>query len=612
MLTEPRLGEPSLLVVDWDSFDRDNTALSEVPVLLADPAGRERVRPSGKGLTGTELVITGLRQRWTARNVADLHLELQFLLPPSSHTSAFTIRLVTDVAPELNGIVRGNADDIAEVALSARVTGTHLEYTIRDRIGKKQFKSNGRQSISWQEIGKGEPESGPRCGPLEIELLFSPRTAESARGTNWSLADLKGYLDTHAGIRIYRDNVRVRPYGDPTSPEGDWLGLSTRKTQNPAGRGRKGFRVGVNQVVGYVKVTRDGNQLLADSAGREGLIRSEAFADLRIAVNHCITLIEAHRVAEYAIVSPEREKVDAEAEFDGAAATIRELKSELRSVRRQVPKAALRKLERAIEQANRIDKSLALTGASYREILAEAGVLRGLASVGIASSVFAHETQSALGGLLASSTLAADVLNDDPPDVVIARRELGKVHKSIVKVGAWGAFSLARVRRDKRRRRKFDVASSISSVTKDLQPAFASAKISLTTDLTPFRLRAFEMDMEALVLNLLTNSYAAVLKRRTREVAVITTASVQDGQKGLLLDVHDSGTGVAKDLRDKIWQPLFTTRTDEKGLQIGTGLGLTIVKSVVDELGGTASVDRSALLGGAHFSVWIPGGKAND
>ena len=65
------------------------------------------------------------------------------------------------------------------------------------------------------------------------------------------------------------------------------------------------------------------------------------------------------------------------------------------------------------------------------------------------------------------------------------------------------------------------------------------------------------------------------------------------------LDVEDDGPGVAPELRQAIFDPYVTTKTD------GTGLGLAIVKKIVVEHGGTISADESSL-GGARLRVRIP------
>jgi signal transduction histidine kinase len=76
---------------------------------------------------------------------------------------------------------------------------------------------------------------------------------------------------------------------------------------------------------------------------------------------------------------------------------------------------------------------------------------------------------------------------------------------------------------------------------------------------------------------------------------------VADNANGeLSITVEDSGAGVAPDLRERIWEPFFTTR------QRGTGLGLAIVRKRVQEVGGSASLGASRNGGGAVFHLRLP------
>ena len=91
---------------------------------------------------------------------------------------------------------------------------------------------------------------------------------ESAR-THW--------LDRFGGVRIYRDEFRVRPYGENGD---DWLGLGRRQAKSPGGAGQKmgGYRIRPNQIAGIVKISRLTNAAFEDKSSREGIQENEAFA----------------------------------------------------------------------------------------------------------------------------------------------------------------------------------------------------------------------------------------------------------------------------------------------------------------------------------------------
>lgn len=75
-------------------------------------------------------------------------------------------------------------------------------------------------------------------------------------------------------------------------------------------------------------------------------------------------------------------------------------------------------------------------------------------------------------------------------------------------------------------------------------------------------------------------------------------ANANNGE--LSISVADSGSGVPVDLRERIWEPFFTTR------QRGTGLGLAIVRKRVQEVGGSASLGTERNGRGAVFHLRIP------
>jgi C4-dicarboxylate-specific signal transduction histidine kinase len=119
--------------------------------------------------------------------------------------------------------------------------------------------------------------------------------------------------------------------------------------------------------------------------------------------------------------------------------------------------------------------------------------------------------------------------------------------------------------------------------------------------------KTFPMDIEAVVINFVTNAYHAVkFKSKNRVINVRLASHVVKGRNGFQIIVSDSGPGFDKANKVLIWQPLFSTRLDARGRATGTGLGLTIVKSAVEELGGTVGASHAGALGGAEFMAWFP------
>jgi two-component system nitrogen regulation sensor histidine kinase NtrY len=102
--------------------------------------------------------------------------------------------------------------------------------------------------------------------------------------------------------------------------------------------------------------------------------------------------------------------------------------------------------------------------------------------------------------------------------------------------------------------------------------------------------------LHQVVSNILRNAVQAVLSHR-REGHVEVGALTEE--KVLVINVDDDGPGVPESMRDSIFDPYVTTKSD------GTGLGLAIGKKIVVEHGGTIDAGPSPL-GGARFRIRIP------
>lgn len=602
------------LTVDWDSFSTSGQDLTQVPVFFEERVDTDFLSRI-KSRTGTELLITNLRQLWSPKELRELHQELSILTSPFAEAGDFSIIFMSDMDGVPVGPVKSPFWDVAAIRVQLNFDGTIAQYKLLDKDSSRTPAASG--TLRWEDLvqraGRWQQATlnTPTVGPVKIELLFYPRKSDVVAGTSFSLSDLREFLNINAGVKLYRDDIRVRPYGDLSKAEGDWLALSDRKSRDPAGASRRGFRITANQLVGAVFIKRDANREIRDSASREGLVHDAAFYELRMLVLAAVTLLEAH----YHEVFRRRPTPPTSAtdNVSGLSRRLGELESRLRKISLQdgsAPESADRNLKRAVDSIFEVQKQIRTSRSSIEELVTQAMVFRGLATVGIAAAVFGHETQTAVDQFLGSCTTAVRLLTVEPPRVSTALQELVKAERAANQVAAWGAFSLTRVRRDKRHKRITDIHRLIDDVVGDLKPAFDSLSIGIDCRISRVRAKTFAMDVEAVTLNLLANAYSAVQQRpgkRNIEVE-LSTCLLSDGRNGFQIAIGDSGPGVAEELREKIWTPLFTTKHDSEGRSIGTGLGLTIVASIVDDLKGTRSVRTHPSLGGALFTICLPAG----
>jgi hypothetical protein len=97
--------------------------------------------------------------------------------------------------------------------------------------------------------------------------------------------------------------------------------------------------------------------------------------------------------------------------------------------------------------------------------------------------------------------------------------------------------------------------------------------------------------------NILENALAVCEDPVVIEVSYSYT--VLNGDAVLQIGIHDNGPGLSPEQKERIFEPFFTTKTQ------GTGLGMAIVKRIVDAQGGLISA-RNRESGGAEIVINLP------
>lgn len=115
-----------------------------------------------------------------------------------------------------------------------------------------------------------------RVGPFKIELAAVEPDKKNTTHSDADLANFKKQLSEFGGMFVYRDGVRVLPYGKEDS---DFFQIDARRGLN-AGREYWAHR----KFFGRVYISREANPDLKDKAGREGLVENQAKRLLRSAV----------------------------------------------------------------------------------------------------------------------------------------------------------------------------------------------------------------------------------------------------------------------------------------------------------------------------------------
>lgn len=111
------------------------------------------------------------------------------------------------------------------------------------------------------------------CGAFSIECAYLQGDYKQSFLDPINHSKLRSVLERYGGLYIYRDNIRILPYGDNNY---DFLDIEKNRSKS-AGYYFFSYR----RMIGVVNITKSGNSNLVEKAGREGFIENKAYRQLR-------------------------------------------------------------------------------------------------------------------------------------------------------------------------------------------------------------------------------------------------------------------------------------------------------------------------------------------
>ncbi|MGW8179871.1 MAG: sensor histidine kinase, partial [bacterium] len=120
------------------------------------------------------------------------------------------------------------------------------------------------------------------------------------------------------------------------------------------------------------------------------------------------------------------------------------------------------------------------------------------------------------------------------------------------------------------------------------------------------KVKIMPQDLGRVVLNIINNAFFAVTSIPEEEQAAdfkpLVTVSTKNMGDQVLISIRDNGPGIPQEIKDKIFQPFFTTKPTGKG----TGLGLSLAYDIVTTGHGGAIELNTAPGEGTEFVIYIP------
>jgi PAS domain S-box-containing protein len=230
----------------------------------------------------------------------------------------------------------------------------------------------------------------------------------------------------------------------------------------------------------------------------------------------------------------------------------------------------------------------------------ELGHLSRVAAMGELAASIAHELNQPLSGITSNASAGQRFIDRGDVDLGELRDLLGDIITDGRRAGAVIRGIQSMVKKGAPTRQRVNLNDLVMNVARIINPNAMLQSCKVETLLEP-DLPAIEADpiqLQQVLLNLVINSFDAMrdMPLSRRKVVIATERNAEDAIRA---SVRDYGVGISEETRDRLFDHFFTTKAQ------GLGMGLAIVRSIVESHGGTIAAENVEG-GGARFYFALP------
>ena len=580
-------GEEKELFID----DLNIEVRTKKPAIIVDKEINVDHQIFNRGNHGTRIEISNLKGEWNKKKIENIYKDISKLesifdkIFKKNKKNDFTVDvyingeryfLEEDYIEKLSGLF--NTKAVFKISEGKFNPETKV-FTFKEngipkhlKIESPVFKKNWVYRQRFQDKKNGEYRP-PECGNFSFNFIIFDFDKNAP--AKYLLDNDDRQLIKQYRIYLYRDGIRVFPYGDP---EDDWL-----KTDTYRGIISAGQFFSNDQVVGWIEISKAGNYELKDKTNREGLIdEGNATQDFTTLIQSFLSYFRLHQFKQY----KESNKNKAEQDIFRTE----EVKKQYEEIKKH-----FKDNPTAINAINDLYKTYSL---ERKYLTQRIEATEDLASVGLSVETASHDLMLMLSkGILGIDDLMKDCMGGNVTiDKVI--EELQKLR---------GIFSFIETqmkdiqllfRSSKQRRRNIRVDDMLQKVVRIYENTLTKEDIKLEIEKigSPLIAKCTDAVLLQLFINLFDNSIFWLSDINIKEKNIIIKL---DGNNGKLI-FSDNGPGIDKDDIPYIFKAFYSSKEE------GRGLGLYIARQLLERIDYSiwlADIKADRILSGANFVV---------
>ncbi len=610
------------ITIEWNDYEAKKELSSVTHTIIEVAKEREH---------GTTLKIEKLRENWSEAAIKRVFRYTSELIQPSylspkakelnlsteGLNNVFEIKFFQTLAKVRTAIA--DVDKMIFDFAIAKIEG----YVGTDKIGYCHVKSERYGLDELHEISSKDGDDITPFNLIEnvhfIAHYFIYNRPDYYDNTipKMLLNQIQEFSQERGGLRLYRNGFRVLPYGEPNN---DWLDLDRRWS------GASGIAIplGNKNLFGFIEIIDKNGVFFEETASREGLIENKALEELKTFVYK--TLVKARQEIQGSQDFKERKGNRDKKQQENKPKDTRPIEVKLTDINKDIfdSKEELKKVSEKVygETRDSIKKVLLMLDNAeqtqtsvkedVKEKIEELAMMRVLAGLGMTIGEFVHELQQFTPSFKSNLTfIRRNNTNENIKDA------LQGLENSFTRFRTYTSYFDKTISRNALRELEpVNIRYAAKDFITTIQADADKSNIKLELDIKDYDLTTCPMhpsEWSTIFFNFYTNAKKSMRRAKIDNKQILISTYEDRGK--VCIEFSDNGEGIKENYKYRIFDAFFTTSQPNingvGGELTGTGLGLKIVKDIVDAYNGLIYVAQPLPNYKATIKIEIPKHKNN-
>lgn len=544
--------------VDWSSYFNEPQEREDIRLFTDVENAYSYSEAENQNISGTRLVITSIREPWTKKEIEHLLHEISKIVSPFANLSyPFKVRVV---APEF-GIDQEpfrTMDDFNNATISLKIDFDEDKKLQQSIYYDKEKNAFGHRLIPFKSFGG-----------IRMRIYYFDESARRKYRNDFP-------NDPIDGFKVYRDGIIATPFAETNEKpdqKRDILGIDKRVWQDIFSR------IGTREFLGVIDITKKGNPQIIDATNRQDFVDNDEYREMK---KFIITQLNA--LQDYKVEMRKAKRDNAQEGLQTASDDINSLMDAINEMVAQKPELKptvdplikqVRKTGRSVKTAINEQKK------ALEDFTRKENIYMSIMSLQQFAINITHAVRTTLNQIRDRVEFFYRYYPNPEEEELFSlyAKEMFERFKVLNRVINYMlSYSQSNLTPE-----EVDLKATFEEILNDYDDVFSREGITLQTGFPDkLVLNANRQFFRDILQNLIDNSVKAMTESQQK----VIRCSYEVRNEMLEILVSDTGVGIPTEDREQVFALYYTT-TEKQG---GAGVGLYIVKTRVQSLGGSVSV----------------------